>query len=259
MLGLPHGGNYLVQNNFPAKEHEIAIVDDYYSWGEDDCNAPDKVRTMPAPKLVGIKRAKEKNSKNRILWATTSSPRYLLHQDVFARNFLNYLQWHVRFLKIFPDKLLPDLLVRPHQEDLEWGIVSRMQEIVPDLKIDTWDTSFRKRLEESRLYVCDHLSTSYIEALSANNPTILFWDPLLYKLTPKAVKYFEELHLCGILHYSPESAVKTIEEVYLDVETWWAAPVRQESVSKFRNQFCKTGANAVDLWTKEIKRVLRER
>ena len=54
---------------------------------------------------------------------------------------------------------------------------------------------FFKSLSEKKLYVCDHFSTTYAEALAANVPTILFWNPEFNELRPETRLYFDLLLL----------------------------------------------------------------
>lgn len=256
LLGTQHGGNYGALSHVPSENHETAIVDRYYSWGwvRTDCKAI--VIPMPATKLVGRKKIGADNSKKGILWVATSVPRYAdAFQSLFPTHFGEYLTWQTRFAKALPQELVTEISFRPHYENYSWGTVERMKDCVPNIQVESWDIPFQKRLESCRLYVCDHLSTTYTESLAANKPTVLFWNPASNRLRPEAQKPFDALMNVGLLFVSPEAAASAVAEIYNDVETWWNTPERQKAIRAFCEQFARNSSNAIELWNNELKRV----
>jgi putative transferase (TIGR04331 family) len=130
-----------------------------------------------------------------------------------------------------------------------------MSDCINGLSIETWKIPFRQSLADCRLYICDHLSTTFAEALVANKPTILFWNPLTNRLRPESQPYYELLRTNGILFDSPEEAAFAVNEAYADVESWWNNAVRQAAVAEFCNRFARTDVCAVALWSAEFKRI----
>ncbi len=108
---------------------------------------------------------------------------------------------------------------------------------------------FAERLASCALYVCDQLGTTYAEALALDKPTILFWDREASPLRRSAQPYFDALHACGILHYSPEAAAGEVAKAHGDIAAWWADPARQRTVRDFRDRYLLTDRNAPALWT----------
>lgn len=256
LLGTPHGGNYGALKSMPSEDHETAIVDYYYSWGweRDDCAA--KVLPMPASKLAGREKIGADNSKSGILWAATSVPRYLSQFPFLPVHFQDYLAWQSRFARSLSTDLIGEIRFRPHYENYSWGTVERMKDCIPDIRIDSWDVPFQVSLENCRLYVCDHLSTTFAEALAANKPTLLFCNPETNPLRAEAQPYFDLLKAGGILFDTPEAAALAAEAVYDDVETWWNVPERQELIRSFCERFARTSPDAAAIWTDEFDRVL---
>ena len=147
--------------------------------------------------------------------------------------------------------------VRFHYEDFGWDIAGSWKDLYPGVMIESWDTSFIESLNGCRLYVCDHLATTFTEALSADKPTILFWNPAINELRPQAQPYYDRLRESGILYYSPEEAANAVTAVYDDVESWWNNPDRQEARRTFCSQFARTSADAVKEWVDEFNLVAR--
>lgn len=255
LIGTPHGGNYGGLANMPSENHETTIVDRYYSWGWDrkDCKA--EVIPFPATKLVGRNKIGASNRKKGILWVGTISPRYLLQFPFSPGDFHGYLMWQLNFATSLSPQLISVVRFRPHREDGGWGVVERLNESVPSLKIETWDIPFQESLSGCRLYICDHFSTTFAEALAANKPTVLFWDPEANKLRPEAQQYYDLLRKAGILFDTPVSAANMVAQIYDDVESWWNAPERQSAVDIFCERFARNTPDAIEMWAAEFKKI----
>lgn len=257
LIGTPHGGDYGGLACMPAENHETAIVDRYYSWGWERTDCIAEVVPFPATKLVGRGEIGASNLKAGVLWVTTNPPRYLLTYQLasFPAFSHEYLVWQRRFAKSLHQKIVPLLRLRPHREDGGWDIVLRLKECLTGLSTETWETPFQESLVNCRLYVCDHFSTTFAEALAVNKPTILFWNPETNGLRPNAQPYYDLLRKSGILFDTPESAGEAVNQVYDDVETWWNDPERQNAVDIFCERFARNSNDAIELWSSEFKRI----
>lgn len=254
LAGTQHGADYGTLKTMPSEEHETSILDNYFSWGwsRKDCVA--KVIPMPATKLIGRKKLLADNNKDGVLWVGTTAPRYhSIEPSTWNSNFKIYLDWQARFLKALNPNIINHVIFRPHYEDHGWGILRRIKDIYPNMRVDSWESSFRDSLERCRLYVCDHCSTTFAEALSVNKPTILFWNPLANELRADAKPYFDSLRKNGILFDTPEFAADAVSKIYEDVESWWGDPDRQQSVTSFCEQFACTSENTIKLWGDELE------
>lgn len=255
LLGTQHGGNYGALKTMPSENHETSIMDYYYSWGWElaDCNAI--VVPMPATKLVGRPEIGADMQKKEVLWVATAAPRYLVTLPFLPSHFHEYLSWQIRFAKALPSEVMQETRFRPHYADYAWDILGRVKDCIPDIRIDSWEVPFQTSLENCRLYVCDHLSTTFAEALAVNKPTILFWNPHANELRLEAQAYFDLLRYCGILFDTPEAAASAVAVAYDDIEAWWNAPQRQEAIKKVCNRFARKDPDAITIWGKELKRV----
>lgn len=255
LLGTQHGGNYGALKNMPSENHEVDIVDLYYSWGwvRTDCKA--KVIAMPATKLIGRKKLGADNSMRGILWVATSAHRYVIQYPFLPAYFQEYLAWQARFANALPQRVMTEVRFRPHYENYGWGTVERLKDAVPSVQVESWDVPFQEGLGNYRLYVCDHLSTTFAEALAVNKPTVLFWNPDANKLRAEAQPYFDLLRDAGIFFDTPEAAAAAVADVYDDVEAWWSNPERQETIQLFCERFARTSPDAITLWSNELKRV----
>lgn len=255
LLGTQHGGNYGALKRMASAKHEMTIVDKYYSWGWKNEENKAEVLPMPATKLMQLQPTGANNQKEGVLWVATTVPRYVMQFPNVPYYFQCYLEMQLTFLKALPSGVVSKLYFRAHYQDNGWGVVSRLQELDATLKVDELNVPFRESLERCRLYVCDHLSTTFIEALAANKPTILFWDSSTNVLRAEAKPYFNLLREQGILFDTPEAAAEAVSYVYDDVELWWDNIERQRAVQDFCSHFAQTSTNETSIWVDEIHRV----
>lgn len=255
LLGMQHGGNYGSLAHHSSESHEIAIIDRYFSWGWHSAAAAERVVPRNAAKLAGRRPVPADNTKDGILFVATAMPRYLLQFPYVPERFDFYLTWQFRFAGQLQPALLKGMRVRLHREDMGWDMDKRWQEQYPEVFRESWDVVFQESLENCRLYVCDQLATTFLEALSANKPSVLFWNPEHNELRPEAEPYYEGLRAAGILYDSPEAAAEAVNMVYGDVESWWNDPQRQRVRSEFCDRFARTSATAVDDWANEFRAI----
>jgi putative transferase (TIGR04331 family) len=259
LLGCQHGGNYGALAFMPSEDHETSIVDRYYSWGWDRAGRPAAVTPMPASKLIGRERRPRVQGRHGVLWVATSMPRYLVQFPWLPGEFENYLGWQRRFVTALDAASFREVRLRPHREDNGWDVTKRLRHEFPTLQIESWDVSFQDSLDNCELYVCDHLSTTFIEALAANTPTVLFWDFRANELRPEASAYYDLLLKNGILFDRPENAASAVNVILADVDGWWNEPERQKAVTTFCKRFASVSANAIDSWQSELKLSLAPR
>lgn len=254
LYGLQHGGNYGVISNLDGEDHEIYTLDGFLSWGW-KYHFNKKITPSPAQKLINIKkRVVMDNAKYKeILFCATILNRYPVQFGDIPENFQKYFDWQVIFLKSISINIRSLIRLRLHYEEHTWKMKKNLQVIFPDLIFDTYKNNFRDSLYNCRLFVCDHLSTTYIEALAANIPTVLFWNSEITTIVEPAQPYFESFRNVGILHDTPESAAVWIEKIYDNIDSWWMQKDCQDAVNNFCNNYARTSKSPVSDWLKIIK------
>ncbi|TCV84265.1 LIC12162 family transferase [Sulfurirhabdus autotrophica] len=255
LLGAQHGGSYGGLAMMVSENHETAITDYYFSWGWERADCMSRVIPFSATKLAGREKIGANNQQFGILWAGTALPRYLVQFPLLPKYFNEYLSWQRRFANVLSQNARAEVRVRLLDEDYGWDIAQRLIDTFPDIKIETSTVSFLESLGNCRLYVCDHFSTTFAEALAANKPTILFWNSQTNELRPEAQSYFDLLRKGGILFDTPESAGEALNQIYDDVETWWNDSERQNIVEMFCERFARNSPDAIELWVAEFKRL----
>ena len=169
---------------------------------------------------------------------------------------MDYLDQQRIFLSNLSIGVKERLVIRPHREDGGFDNLERFRGIIPDVRIDIWAQTFSKR--EYGLLVSDHpsYSTTFIESLANNKPTILFHNPYFAAncFNKRAKESWDRLKKIGIAFDDPLEASQRIDEIYENVDDWWEQPQRQEGIKSFLSEFGRVS----DQWDEEWGAVLEE-
>ena len=151
--------------------------------------------------------------------------------------FADYFQEQQDFLRILANEPRQTLTIRLHgsYRYFNWSEESRWQAFDPTLKIDMDRVNIRELIAQSRLVVHSYDSTGILETLSQDIPTLAFWQNGFDHLRDSAKPYYQVLVDAGIVHLTPESIGKKVNEIWDDVDAWWG----QSKVQNARKQFCE--------------------
>jgi putative transferase (TIGR04331 family) len=168
--------------------------------------------------------------------------------------FSQYFSDQQSFVKQLNSKPKQELTIRLHHDHihLNWDEVARWNEFDPSLKLDMGNSRLSSLISESRLVVHSYDSTGILETLSQNIPTIAFWQNNLDHLRENVIDDYQALVDAGIIHLSPDSAAKHINQIWEDISTWWQNPRVQEA----RAQFCDKYANLSAKPANDLKNIL---
>ena len=131
---------------------------------------------------------------------------------------------------------------RPYHVDYGIEDATWVRRFFPNIPIV--DGVLQPVLFKSRLVVVDHPITTMAIALSANIPTIGFWQKDAWPLALEAESFFADLERVGIVFDNPEAAATKITEIWPRLESWWQEPERQQ----VRMAWCRRFAWADRWW-----------
>tara|TARA_B100000780_G_C21071199_1_gene431057 strand:- start:744 stop:1289 length:546 start_codon:yes stop_codon:yes gene_type:complete len=177
-----------------------------------------------------------------------------------AGQFLFYIRNQVSFLGTLDANVRKDISIR-----LDLSSVSRSWNIPRALELEGYGSFIERSndpilslIRDCRLCICTHNATVFIETLSLNFPTIIFWEPSHHEIRPEAAPFFEMLEEAGILFFTPEEAARKVNDVANDIDKWWFS----EQVQSARKQFCQRYASVSTNWEHEwsdfLKRLHRK-
>lgn len=249
-----HGGSYGVMKWFANEEHEKTISDAYLTWGWKD---PNSSKTHPVGIYKFGKRVlKKANSGTRALLIQQTLPRYSykMAAEALSSTFESYIDEQFEFISCLPDKIVKTIVVRLSPVDLEWRQADRWRDRYPYICLDVGQTEYIKQLRSSRIVVATYNATSYLESMSLNVPTVMFWNPVHWELRDSVVPYFEQLKSVGIFHETPQSAARHLTEIWEDVGGWW----QSASVQSVRQEFCDRYARAPNRQLDLVAQLIRK-
>jgi putative transferase (TIGR04331 family) len=169
-------------------------------------------------------------------------------------------QWHsyfddqCRFVQALPEGLRDQLLIRLYRQDLGYYQKQRWQARFPDIQLDEGVQPMEALMKNIRLYISTYNATTYLEYMSLNLPTLMFWNPKHWELRDSALPFFEKLKSVGIFHDTPESAAQQMSEVWDDVAGWW----QSAAVQLVRREFCERYAHIPEKPIEVMGKLLRE-
>ena len=261
IIGFQHGGNYNAQKNkFKCSEYfEKLNVDKFYRWKEKSLSG----KFLPAQKLAKMSACKEARKKRSgfadVLFVSTDNNRFIYRQqDDNSDNFLKKITTHYNFYLRLDENVGKYFLLRSYPLDFGWRYKERWLDLTGGkIKFDS-NCRFDESLASCRIYVSDHLSTTWLEAFYVGTPVLLFFDMRQYFFSDDVKSLFEELQAVGILHPTAESAALFLNEKYETIEEWWEMPKTKVVVDKIKDYFFTTSDSFVEEWTQELV-ALRDR
>jgi len=189
-----------------------------------------------------------------VLLVGNSLPRYSqyiqCHPVAVQNN--RYFDDQFSFVKQLPVNMKGFFKVRLFPYDHGYDLIRRYEEMFPEVDIDTGNLTLYSMIEKSRLVVVDANETVYLESLSINFPTVVFWNQDYWEINEESKPYFELLKKVKVFHDTPESAAQHISSIWKDVSLWWELKETQDAVYTFCNHFCADVKNP----SKELAKIL---
>lgn len=232
-----HGGHFGIGKHNQTVDHQMLVATDFVSWGW-KYKGQSNVTKLPSLKLadaVTLKPVKDGD----ILYIMTNLPRYFYCHYSFpvAGQFVSYLEQQIKFFGELDSRYLKHLRIKLDSSfankgwDLEKLIrVEGYSECIDQSKKNLWSL-----IKKSRLCVCTHNATVFLETLSRNFPTIIFWDKKTNEINAEAQPFLDLLVDAKILFYSPHEAAAQVNCIADDVGDWWLS----DKVQLARRLFCE--------------------
>ncbi len=253
-----HGGHYGSGKWSMTEDHEIAVSDKYLSWGWVDPLRP-KIKPVGQIKILKYQ-GETYNKKSGMLLITHTAPRYsyVMFSGVVAGQWLEYLNDQFSFVQALTEKTRNQLIVRLYKNDYGFNQHARWKEKFPSLKYDFAVHKMEELMSTCRIFVSTYNATTYLESISVNIPTVIYWNPKHWEIRDNAIPFFEELKAVKIFHETPESAAQHINDIWNNVDAWWNSENVRQSVNRFRNYYCYPASDLIERIETELRSVYVE-
>jgi putative transferase (TIGR04331 family) len=217
-----HGGGYGIAKFATNEIHEIKVADYFLTWG---WSIKSNRNVIPSYMFKSNPFSSFKNlifEKNKsALLLLTGIPRYSykLTSEPLSSQWIYYLKNQFDFITNFRKKVSYHLIIKNYSTDYGWGLKKQLNDLYPGIKIIDKFSFFSSNTY--KVIVSTYNGTSFLETLSCNIPTIIFWDPNYTELRDEAIPFFNLLKDCKIFHESAESAVNHLSKIWQNVDAWW--------------------------------------
>ena len=253
-----HGGTFGLSKYNQTETHQLKISDKFISWGWNNQKFNNIIN------LSALKINSEKinyNKKNGdVLLTLGSTPRYFYNFFGIANGpeFLDYIKDQKEFIQNLNSKVISILKIRADSTEFGWDITARISEVIDFAKFELNKISFRNRLKNTKICIGTYNATIFLETLSYNIPTMIFFNLEQCNIRPEAIYYFEKLKSVGIFHDSPEAAAKFLNKIEPNIEEWWKEPKLQLIRKEFCDEYVKTSKNWASEWSSFLKIKLKK-
>lgn len=257
IVGCQHGGGYGQFERSHPEFIERRLNNFYITWGWKDSHySGAQLLPLPQPEL-SLYADTHKTKIETVLWVGTAMTKQLVR---FRRKMPDKLFGYLSCKKDFISHLNRDirklLIYRPHCKDYGWSSdEKKIFQKYPEVRIEHTG-GLPELLQKVKLFICDHQSTSFMEALVTNTPTVLFWDTALRDERKTAIAAFDLLREAGILFHDPIKAAEQVNAIWDDVQGWWLHPDRQIARLKFMDTFCHADVNWQEKWIEAFRKII---
>lgn len=251
-----HGGCYGAME-VSVQEQIWARFSDVYALWSNPRNYGAEARIIKLPSLrfhKWLDFPKKKKSGRHILVLTTGHyPQRYAYNSIYPYTIDDeYEAWQRRFLSQIDIHHQGDIVIRDYHRsfDISSGNLRKWLEdhgFEMDVK-----PSLKEALQDSKIVIQTVPQTTYLETLTADHPTLCFWNPEANLIRADLVPYFEGLVRVGILHRTPESASRKLNEIASDPLQWWNSHAVRAAVGLFRENVCHTSKTGLTKWAKYI-------
>jgi putative transferase (TIGR04331 family) len=253
ILSQQNGGNYGVDSYNTDEEYEKSVADIFYTWGWSD-GRDSNTRYLP------IREFPITNSLNNkdVLLVLANYPKHIYQIQFMpsAGNTQNMIDQTIEFVSRVHS--FCNLTIRPYHYDYGQDFIGQIKRQAPGTyQIDKRKTTVYKQLSKYNLIVCNSVSTTWLETMSSNKPTVCFIDEEVISFRKQARPYIHELKQVGILHNNPASAAAHVKKICPNINSWWMQFDVQKARKKFIKEYVRTSKNWIKDWENEFRRVLK--
>ena len=238
-----------------AHAYELAIADSYLSTGLCDSSND---RIVPIGQLRG-QNTVQPNWSGKAVIVCGSMPRFAfdIRYMTLSSQMLGYFDDQFLFIESRPERFRQRILVRLYPSDYGSRQKERWLERCPETVFDDGARPILETAGHCRIFIGTYNATTYIEAVSVNFPTVIFWNPKHWEIKSEAQPYFYTLKDSGIFHEAPQSAAYHISNIWDDVSGWWTSADVQRARGSFCDNYAASASNIFDRIKSALINVVR--
>jgi putative transferase (TIGR04331 family) len=259
IIDFQHGAGFGFSRLLGVERYSRQVSDKFYTWGWAGQENDPRLANLPGAKLSLKSRPPGTSARHRmIMLVSTIYPRFLYRFQSYpiGTQWLRYIQAMMEFIEALGPHRQGVLSYRGLDLDGE-GTSEQIRERFPHVAVDRHDHPFPYQMHRSRVVVFDHPGTTFLEAMAANVPSIIFFDPRYWDCRSEAQPYFDLLQRAGIFHDTPQAAARQVARLYDHIDSWWFCRSIQDARQEFVDHFALNSPDWNRQWVKAITRELQ--
>jgi putative transferase (TIGR04331 family) len=231
-----HGGYFFTTKFNFLEKHQSDISDSVVTWGYN------KKKYKPVFNFKTVDKKIKSKKNGYLLFICYAFSRFSsLHSIYTGFSYLTYLKDQFNLIKKLNNHIHNHLILREYPYDYGWNINLKSvlkNNIKTHLLIDK-NNNFYDSLLKSRICLINLNSTTFLETLNLNFPTILFFNNNNEPLNNEIKKYLNILKKAEVYFDNHVLAAKKINLIWDNVDEWWYSPLVQNAVNIFCNKFSR--------------------
>lgn len=237
-----HGGNYGLLKY--VNESEWRRADKFFTWGwkGDLSEFFDTIQPIAFSKtLINNNRREYTGEKRPLLMCYSSVCSFSACLDTIET--LDYSTIYMLendFLKLIHSSKIKKIDIRPYIHDYEINRTKKIEAICEKSDkcfLKTGD--YYKSILSASIVITCLISTTYIETIYYDIPTMVIVPEEKYVFTQEAQSVVEDLQKLDVFVKTPKDAIRVIEKIYGRETEWWNEPSRKKTINEFKKLYCK--------------------
>jgi len=189
-----------------------------------------------------------------------SMPRYQYTQWSAPQgpDFITYLESQCLFLRSLSFGVKRSLLCRSYHYDYGWNDLDYLKKYGGDFRLDKSGNSLRKLMLKAKAMVFTYDSTSMMESMALNIPTLCFWDPVRWPWRDCSLELLRELKSAQIFHENARDLARHLNDIGDSnrLLEWWQSYRVQKVRLSFCKQYAATSSNEFRRWSNLISSLM---
>lgn len=250
-----HGGRFGTEKFTSNLDTQLNLADIFISWGWK--NSKKNVYPFYSLKFSRFKKINYIKNK-KIIFCQSIYPNYLSHIDGNPFSLdekIDKIKIANLLFKNLNKELKKYYLIRylDHLKKNNYYFGKFEDNNIPK---DIGKKNFSNILHSARIFIHDQDSTTFLETISYNIPTLLILKKgYSDKLTNAARKHYQQLEKNKIIFTNISSVSNFLNLNYFEIDKWWKKKETQEARSNFCKIFANRTNNPVEETLKLIKKI----
>jgi putative transferase (TIGR04331 family) len=234
-----HGGTYGSTKVFSHQEFLESKLSSYFlTWGWQRIASNNNVPFIRPLFLNSKVWFQKKEKKNRILVVLTRLKTYSKGDSWDSDN------WNDSYLSLVSDLVRglskidqSNIIFRLHPSQAKgFDLKDYLSKSFPVIRFDD-EPSMAKSMRKSTLIISTQNSTSFLQSLLLNKPSLGIWDESLINFSDIASSKFALLKTHKIYHSNTQDLLSHLVTIYPNLNKWWFNKDLQQNLNSFSGKF----------------------